>query len=152
MGWQGYHLHRFEIDGVLYGDVEEIEGRPLGEEESFTIGRAARDFSYEYDFGDGWDHEIRIEQAVLSIGSGAPHLIGGQRACPPEDCGGTPGYEHLLDVLADPRHEEHADLLRWVGGKYDPDAFDLAETNAKLDLFDRHSRRRDPSRRRPRRG
>jgi hypothetical protein len=145
MGWEGYHLHLFDIDGVLYGDVEEIEGRPLGAEDSFTVGQAAdaaREFSYEYDFGDSWDHIIRVEQSMASVGSGTPHLIGGGRACPPEDCGGTSGYEHLLEVIADPTHEEHEQLLQWVGGEYDPEGFDLAETNAKLELIDRHTRQR----------
>jgi hypothetical protein len=145
MGWQDYHLHLFEVDGVLYGDVEEIEGRPLGDEETFTVEQAADtvgEFSYEYDFGDSWHHDIRIEQVMSSVGSGTPHLIGGARACPPEDCGGSWGYEHLLEVLADPSHEEHEEMLPWVGGAFDSEAFDLAETNAHLELYDRHTRQR----------
>jgi hypothetical protein len=105
IGWLNYHLHLFDIDGVLYGDVEEIDDQRLGEEETFTVGEAVQvthEFSYEYDFGDSWDHDIVVEQVMPSVGSGAPHLIGGARACPPEDCGGTRGYEHLLEVLADP--------------------------------------------------
>ncbi len=78
--------------------------------------------------------------AIASIRSGAPHLIDGARSCPPEDCGGAPGYEHLLEVLVKPSHEEHDELLRWVGGEYDAEAFDLAETNANLELFDRLTR------------
>jgi hypothetical protein len=145
MGWEDYHLHLFDIDGVMYGDVEEIEGHPLGDEETFTVGQAAdavREFRYEYDFGDGWDHDIRIDQVMSSVGSGTPHLIGGARACPPEDCGGSWGYEHLLEVLADPSHSEHEDMLQWVGGEFDSEAFDLAETNANLELYDRHTRQR----------
>lgn len=145
MGWQDYHLHLFEMDGVLYGDIDEIEGRPLGDEETFTVGQAAavaRDFSYEYDFGDSWHHDLRVEQVVSSVGVGTPHLIGGARACPPEDCGGPWGYEQLLEVLADPSHSEHAEMLLWVGGTFDPEAFDLAETNAFLELYDRHTRQR----------
>ena len=86
-----YHLHVFEVDGVLYGDVEEIEGHPIGDEDSVTVGQAVAavaEFSYEYDFGDGWTHDIRVEQLVASVGAGTPHLIDGARACPPEDCGG----------------------------------------------------------------
>jgi len=135
MGWEGYHLHLFDVNGVLYGDVEEIEGRPRGDEETFTVGQladAVGAFSYEYDFGDGWTHDIVIDQVVASVGPGTPHLVGGARACPPEDCGGPWGYEHLLEVLADPTHEEHEHLLDWVGGAFDPEAFDLAKTNADL--------------------
>jgi Plasmid pRiA4b ORF-3-like protein len=151
MGWLGYHLHMFDVGGVLYGDVEEFQGRPLGEEDSFTVGQAAdvvANFSYQYDFGDSWDHDVRVEHRITTIGSGTPQLIAGARACPPEDCGGTPGYEHLLTVLADRHHEEHEELLRWVGGQYDPEAFDLAQTNANLELLDRHTRRRGARRER----
>jgi Plasmid pRiA4b ORF-3-like protein len=145
MGWQDYHLHLFEVDGVLYGDVEEMEGHPLGDEETFTVGQAAgtvSEFRYEYDFGDSWHHDIRIEQVMSSVGPGTPHLIGGARACPPEDCGGSWGYEHLLEVLADPSHSEHEAMLQWIGGEFDAEAFDLAETNANLELYDRHTRQR----------
>jgi hypothetical protein len=139
MGWQNYHLHLFDVDGVNYGDVEDMEG-PLGDEDAFTVGQAAGGFSYEYDFGDGWTHDIHIDQVIASVG--APQLVGGARACPPEDCGGAWGYRHLLEVLADPAHEEHEHLLGWVGGAFDPEAFDLAETNANLELYDRHTRQR----------
>lgn len=145
LGWEDYHLHLFEVDGVLYGDVEEIEGRPLGDEETFSVGQAAEavgEFSYEYDFGDGWTHEVHVDQAIAGVGVGIPHLVGGARACPPEDCGGPGGYEELLKVLADPAHEEHEHLVGWVGGSFDPEAFDLVETNANLELYDRHTRQR----------
>jgi Plasmid pRiA4b ORF-3-like protein len=145
MGWEDYHLHLFEVDRVLYGDVEEMEGRPFGDEDTFTVGQAAEavdGFGYEYDFGDSWAHDVRIEQHIASVGTGTPHLVGGARACPPEDCGGPWGYDHLLGVLADPAHEEHEHLLGWVGGCFDPEAFDLAETNTRLELYDRHTRQR----------
>ena len=145
MGWEDYHLHLFDVDGVLYGDIEEIEGPPLGDEETFTLAGAAeavREFGYEYDFGDGWRHDVVIEQAMPSVGVGTPHVIDGAGACPPEDCGGPGGFEHLLEVLADPTDEEHAHLLDWVGGSYDSTAFDVAAVNAALELYDRHTRLR----------
>lgn len=113
MGWQDYHLHLFDVAGVLYGDVEEMQTDALGDEEVFTVGAAAdmvREFGYEYDFGDSWEHTVRIEQTMAGVGADTPHLIGGARACPPEDCGGAWGYQHLVDVLADPTDDEHADL------------------------------------------
>ena len=61
-----------------------------------------------------------------------PICTGGERACPREDCGGTPGYQRLLEVLADPEHEEHAELKRWAGRRYDPEKFDLAAANRAL--------------------
>ena len=58
--------------------------------------------------------------------------IKGKRACPPEDCGGVGGYYMLLEALNNPEQEDHADLLEWVGGDYDPEAFDLAGVNRRL--------------------
>jgi pRiA4b ORF-3-like protein len=145
MGWQDYHLHLFDVDGVLYGDVEEIEGHQLGDEETFTLGQAGdavREFVYEYDFGDSWHHDIVVEQAMPSVGAGTPRLVDGAGSCPPEDCGGTGGFEHLLEVLADPNDEEHEEMLEWVGGPYDPGAFDMDSLNAALELYDRHTRQR----------
>jgi len=143
-GWQDYHLHLFDIDGVLYGDVEDLD-RPTGDEDTFTVGQAAAvvtEFGYEYDFGDGWEHDIRVEQLMPSVGAATPQLLAGARACPPEDCGGAPGYEELLAAITDAHHEEHEHLVEWLGGSFDPEAFDLAGTNAHLALYDRHTRQR----------
>ncbi|MGH8961413.1 MAG: plasmid pRiA4b ORF-3 family protein, partial [Jatrophihabitantaceae bacterium] len=114
-------------------------------EETFTLTQAAEavhELVYEYDFGDGWHHDIVIEQAMPSVGTGTPHLVDGAGACPPEDCGGTGGFETLLAVLADPTDEEHEEMLEWVGGSYDPGAFDIDSLNAALELYDRHTRQR----------
>lgn len=143
MGWAGYHLHMFDIGATSYGDIDEIEDREFGNEAAMTVGQVAAmvgEFSYEYDFGDSWDHDVRVEHVTASVGPSIAHLTGAARACPPEDCGGISGYEHLLEVLGDPTHEEHVDLLHWVGGGYDPEHFDLAVTNANLELYDRHTR------------
>ncbi len=146
MGWRDHHLHLFDVAGVLYGDVEEIEGR--GDENSFTVGEAsgAGEFRYEYDFGDDWQHDIRVEHVVPSVGADTPRLAGGAGACPPEDCGGPLGYAELLDILADPSHEEYAERLEWLGGQFDPQAWDLEATNELLELYDRHTRRRRATR------
>ena len=136
MGWTDSHLHSFEVGGVLYGDVEEFDG-PVGNETrtrlSSVIGSASK-FRYEYDFGDGWEHDVVVEQ-VLSTSVITPSCVAGRRACPPEDCGGPGGYAYLLDVLADSDHEEHAHLAEWVGGSFDPEAFDVAETSDLLRLL-----------------
>lgn len=92
-------------------------------------------FSYEYDFGDSWDHEIVIEErSWLSVGLKVGVCIDGQNACPPEDVGGPGGYAAYLQALADPRHPEHDDLLEWRGA-FDPAHFDLASANARLQNF-----------------
>ncbi len=87
--------------------------------------------TYTYDFGDDWAHEIKVQE-ILSAKPGEryPLCLDGKRACPPEDCGGLPGYENLLEVLSDPGHEEYEGMLEWVGGDFDPEEFDQ-ETVAK---------------------
>jgi hypothetical protein len=89
---------------------------------------------YEYDFGDCWKHSVEIESVAMPQEPGVsyPVCTSGERACPREDCGGTDGYRHLLEVLADPTHEEHADLKRWAGRRYDPEKFDPAVANRAL--------------------
>ena len=86
-----------------------------------TVGTRA---SYEYDFGDGWIHDIELE----AIGRRRnaikyPCCVDGERACPPEDCGGPGGYADLLETIADPNHEEYATTMEWLGGHFDPEAF-----------------------------
>ncbi|MCV2488229.1 plasmid pRiA4b ORF-3 family protein [Geodermatophilus sp. YIM 151500] len=144
MGWQDAHLHMFEVAGVRYGDVEDFPD-PLGDEDTFTVADAAavaQQFTYEYDFGDGWEHDVRLGQRLAAVGSGTPRCLDGARACPPEDCGGPHGYARLLAVLADPADPDHDELLEWVGGEFDPDAFDAAATSELLELYDRHTRQR----------
>jgi hypothetical protein len=136
MGWQDSHLHNFRIGGVMYGmQADDYPDEEL-DEKSVTAAEALgeeRRFVYEYDYGDGWEHEIAVEdERPISVSLKAPVCLNGENACPPEDCGGPYGYSHLLRVLADPHHEEHAHLVAWSGGPIDPTAFDLALVNAKL--------------------
>ena len=59
----------------------------------------------------------------------------GKRACPPEDCGGSWGYQHVLEVVANPKVPGNVDddqLLEWLGGKWNAEAFDLNEVNQAL--------------------
>ncbi|MBI3554008.1 MAG: plasmid pRiA4b ORF-3 family protein [Elusimicrobia bacterium] len=88
---------------------------------------------YEYDFGDGWTHTILVEKTLPPDDPKKyPLCLEGARACPPEDCGGVPGYEETLEIIADPKHPEHEERLEWLGEPYDPEAFDLATLNKKL--------------------
>jgi len=137
MGWSGGHLHAFDVDGVLYGDVEDVDG-PVGNElrvRLSSVACAVSRFRYEYDFGDGWEHDVVIEKA-LTTSVRSPLCVAGRRACPPEDCGGRWGYGHLLEVLADPADEEHAALAEWVGGVFDPEEFDVDATSDLLMMVD----------------
>lgn len=134
MGWTNSHLHRFEIGKKRYGDpelLEDVDDLDIGDStatllsEILPIDGKRFQFTYEYDFGDYWQHEVLFEGSLEAVkGTNLPICLEGERACPPENCGGVGGYEHLLDVLADPNHEEHRDMAEWIGGKLDPDKFD----------------------------
>jgi hypothetical protein len=132
-GWWNYHLHEFEIDGTRYGDPDPDDdwGPPTVNERRVrldTVVTAGSTFGYLYDFGDGWSHRVTVEKDLpAETGTTVPACIGGRRACPPEDCGGPWGYEHLLEALADPIHPEHRDLTDWLGAPFDPEAFNPAD-------------------------
>ena len=143
MGWNNSHLHRFNVNGRLYSNTQhhfaEYEDDPvILEEADFKLGDVVYGegalFSYEYDFGDDWQHQVVVER-VLPPDSGVPRAAlctDGQRACPPEDCGGSWGYEELLSALRNRRHPEHARMRQWVGREFDAEAFDIAHTNLWL--------------------
>jgi len=81
----------------------------------------ARSLKYLYDFGDGWEHSIRIERVTNVVpGMTYPCLVEATGRCPPEDVGGPWGYREFLDAIANPDHEEHAERLEWIGGSFDP--------------------------------
>jgi hypothetical protein len=93
---------------------------------------------YEYDFGDGWEHEILLEKILpRDPGVRYPRCIGGARACPPEDCGGVHGYANFLAAISNSKHEEHDEYLDWIGGEFDPEKFDVAKfENALKDIVE----------------
>ena len=134
-GWGNSHLHDFHIGDIRFGmvDVEDElfsvdeHAAPLG-----AVARAGSQFIYRYDFGDDWEHEVTVERMTDGGTNEAITCSGGARACPPEDCGGVPGYAHVLEVLANPDDDEHDEMKEWVGGKFDPEKFDLASVNKKL--------------------
>lgn len=140
-GWWNYHLHQFEIDGVRYGPPEP-EGMDIGlemaDESETALGdllpktkRKAR-WIYEYDFGDGWRHEVVFEGfPPVDPKAKYPQCLEGERACPPEDCGGPWGYVDYLAALADPHHEQHDELLEWRG-PFDPEAFDARQATKEM--------------------
>ena len=98
------------------------------------VENGAKEFFYIYDFGDDWQHQIRIERIVaVADPNELLVLLGGQNAAPPEDCGGAPGYEHMLEVLSDPQSEEYEELADWVGGDFDPVIFDESAIAVRLE-------------------
>jgi len=137
MGWENSHLHQFEARDEIFGDPDPEFGADNIDEARVRLDkvliRVKDTMHYEYDFGDGWRHKIVLEE-IDKAGEGAivPVCTGGARACPPEDCGGVPGYKRCLRVLGNPSHPEHDEMLEWVGGALDPEHFDIAMVNTLL--------------------
>jgi len=143
MGWTNSHLHQFNAGKRLYSDpsfgLDEFEDDPpvLDENETAVRDIAPRvksAFVYEYDFGDSWDHRITVEKILEPDPAAVRYAqcLDGERACPPEDCGGVWGYADLLEVIMDPKHEEYESMMEWLGGKFDPEAFDRNKINKYL--------------------
>jgi hypothetical protein len=142
MGWYGGHLHAFSIHGREYSTphpygtdhlAELGMGDTTGKKLNKLVSGEGDKFTYEYDFGDDWQHEIKIEKVLPSDPKQAlPVCIKGRRACPPEDVGGVWGYEIFLEAIKDPDHPEHEMYTDWPGSDFDPEAFDLDEVNSRL--------------------
>lgn len=143
IGWTNSHLHQFTVGEQCYsdtryhqaefeGDAEIIEEREVGLCQ--IAPRKGAVLGYEYDFGDSWTHEIVVE-AIRSTADASVRMavcLGGSGACPPEDCGGVPGYTELLKTLKNRKHPEHKSTKEWLGRAFDPEVFDLARTNLWL--------------------
>ncbi len=139
MGWDDSHLHLFSVGGAEYADgrVHDPWGGPSPKNENRArLGRVAplgTHLRYEYDFGDGWEHELIVEKVFPAEPDVTyPRCVSGRRACPPEDCGGPPGYANLLEALTDSAHPRHTELADWFGDGFDPEAFDPEAVNAWL--------------------
>ena len=139
MGWGGHHLYVFDVAGRGYGDPAMVDD--VADDERLTVGgvlkAGVRRFTYTYDFGDDWEHEIVLERVLVAEpGVRYPLCLAGKGACPPEDCGGVWGYEELREALADPAHERHEEMLEWLGlqtaAEFDPARFDVEEVNGAL--------------------
>ena len=141
MGWLDYHLHAFRVRmphkrkmveiGIPSDDFDDLPSLPGWEIKIIDyFTEPGRSAPYEYDYGDGWEHKILLEGILLKEGAVSyPRCIAGERACPPEDCGGVDGYYELIEILKDPKHPEYRDHISWLKGHaknyhpYDPDKF-----------------------------
>jgi hypothetical protein len=134
-GWQDYHLHEFKVGPVRFGVPDEDFPPPPIDERRVRLYQIAYEpsdrFLYLYDFGDSWHHEAVLEDLRVAEEPTQPRCLEGQRASPPEDCGGVDGYERLLAALKDPRDPEHEDLRGWAGG-WDPERLELDVINRQL--------------------
>ncbi len=147
MGWEDYHLFEFRIGKKQYTE------RPESKNEGVECGRhrlvdlikqKGREFQYLYDFGDSWEHVIVIEDSryvdpELSVGL---VCVDGERACPPEDVGGTFLYPKFLEAIKDASHPQHQELKDWIGGDFDAEGFNIDLVNYELMKFLRWSRDR----------
>ncbi|MFY9779186.1 MAG: plasmid pRiA4b ORF-3 family protein [Candidatus Baltobacteraceae bacterium] len=152
MGWMDMHLHAFRVRGVSYGVPDPDFPCDMRDERRVTLGEIAprpkSRFVFEYDFGDGWEHDVTVEAIEeAKPGFRYPCCLAGKYACPPEDCGGPSGYEEMLEALHEPAHEEHMTWTRWAGD-FDPDEFNLEEVDAALATFAPSTRTRKPRRKR----
>jgi hypothetical protein len=138
-GWQNYHAWLFENSLGRWGVADrELRIKSAAAKRLDEVAPHKGDqLGYTYDFGDEWEHAIVIESVTdPEPGVAYPRCLTGDRASPPEDCGGIWGYDDLIEILADPEHEEHQERLEWLGldsaGRFDPAAFDLAQANKAL--------------------
>jgi hypothetical protein len=148
MGWTGYHLYAFSIGGVEHINPEDDPGGRVlaGDSRKTPLARTflnrlglgkGSSFAHEYDFGDGWEHKLKVLDTDFRPADPSQRCgcYAGERACPPEDCGGPWGYAELLAALADPSHPEHEEMTEWVEescGEFDPEFCDLDEINQAI--------------------
>ncbi len=143
MGWTNSHLHHFQINDTLYGDpwlldenfVEMNYNNSRDTMLSKILPKSGKRFHflYEYDFGDSWWHEVLFEGCLrVEPGQRYPLCVEGERACPPEDVGGTSGYAGFLVSIADPDDDRHQERLEWIGGSFDPEDFDLEKSTKRM--------------------
>jgi hypothetical protein len=130
MGWENRHLYEFTINTLLFadsrlvdedfGDITDVKTVLLED----VFPKTGTTAIYLYDFGDGWKHHLElIEISNAPQNELLPSLVSGQNACPPEDCGGVYRYREIIEILADPAHEEFENIKEWLGQKFNPVAF-----------------------------
>jgi hypothetical protein len=147
MSWTNAHLFEFKIEGYRIGEIfenmEELDDSHIinaKETKLITlVDKEGEQFKYEYDFGDGWNHTIILEKyKSLKPKHQLPFCVSGALKCPPEDCGGIPGFYDFLSVISDKHHPDHKNTKAWAGGKFDPAEFDLVKINKQLKNIDKY--------------
>jgi len=136
MGWSNSHLHLFS-DGFEEYSPKEFEVEDTKDSRKVRLDKILKAektwITYEYDFGDGWEHTIMLEKIFPADNQfQIPQCIAGKRNCPPEDCGGIWGYSDLLNILKHPEHEEYENFAEWLGDDFDPEYFDMDIINGML--------------------
>jgi hypothetical protein len=141
MGWTDSHLHQFFAGDVCYRiphpDDFQLPGEETGDERKCALCEIApvekARFLYEYDFGDGWEHDVLVEK-ILPPGQEAAGAVclAGKNACPPDDSGGIGGYYNMLEILKTPRHPDYEMYRDWLDKDFDPSRFEVEKINAVL--------------------
>lgn len=140
MGWVNGHLHQFMKDNTFYNEPapeDEMWNERDVDYNDIKISDLLSDegdqMLYEYDFGDGWEHDIILEKILpADAHTTYPVCIDGKRNCPPEDCGGMGGYAYILEIIKQPEHEEYENYMEWLGDEFDPEYFNINEVNELL--------------------
>jgi len=135
VGWTNSHLYEFRVRDVGFGIPDPDWGSgdgPIDARKTTLLDAiedtSSKSFKYLYDFGDGWEHSIRIERIEPAAADVAyPRLLQASGRCPPEDVGGPWGYQEFLEALSDPQHERHAEMVEWRGDSFDPNTIDVSE-------------------------
>jgi hypothetical protein len=131
-------LHEFIAgDGERYGTPDPMYDAPgsiTSENTRLTTALRRSTLNYVYDFGDYWEHRIKIEKTLAPVPELAlPYCVGGACAAPPEDCGGVPGYAEFVQAMANSDDPEHDNLAEWIGAEtWNPAAFDITVDNDRL--------------------
>lgn len=143
MGWENYHLHMFYIGERRYGEPDpDDDDIVIKHDKHVSLYNVATQegmhLRYEYDFGDGWSHDITVEKIERfdQVDWIVPRCLEGARAAPVEDCGGIGGYTELVEALRDPKHPEHERLRTWAGPHYNPELFSVQQANSALAVLE----------------
>jgi hypothetical protein len=134
MGWMDSHLHQYRKRETYYGNPNDEFGIRRKNEKKVRLNEVLQKANdrmvYEYDFGDGWEHDLVLEKVEYAQeGMKYPTVLKGKGACPPEDVGGVYGYYDFLEAISDHRHPEHKNMIDWCG-EFDPNEFDIEEANS----------------------
>lgn len=137
MPWHNSHLHGFYVEGTMYSDFDGLDAEDASKITLVDVfAKGVKKFYYEYDFGDSWNHVIKLEKTLPpDTDMRYPQLIAGRQLCPLEDSGGLWGYYEMLEITEDPSHPDHDEVKEWLGAEADSAEFSVNEANARLEVL-----------------
>lgn len=135
--WFDYQTHAFALDDLRFGNPVRREDVTIEDDRDVTLADLDLEhrerFSYYYHFGEGWQIQVRVEKVgVAEKGAPYPVCVGGERAGPPEDCGGLEAFHDMLACIKEPNTDLGREWLEWLGPDYDPERCDLEKINKAL--------------------